>query len=361
MSEAPELAVDAADGALDALAQLAVGRHALAARRRDLDEHRLAGVRDAALEQLAEGLQADVDALGVVEPVDSEEDPARRSERFAQGGGGQRGLRQRRDRVELGEVDRDRERPDLDLAALVRDRGARRRDVDEPAADLQEVLRRDGPLKADEVRAEHPLDDLPAPRELHEELLRRQRDVQEEADPQIGPERAQHGRHEVQLVVVDPDRRALRGHGRGEVGEALVRLDVALPPLAAELGRAHGVVVERPQRAVREALVEALDLTRVEPDRRQPHAAVVERLRGRPGDPGPADPRTVPSLDDRRQRAHQPAWAHFPGAVVGPHDGEAVRDDDDLAGRRLPRAHSATVAPQPPRRARGLFVRDAVR
>ena len=44
VSEAPELAVDAADGALDALAQLAVGRHALAARRRDLDEHRLAGV-----------------------------------------------------------------------------------------------------------------------------------------------------------------------------------------------------------------------------------------------------------------------------------------------------------------------------
>ena len=40
--EAPELAVDAPDGALDALAQLAVGRHALAARRRDLHEHRLA-------------------------------------------------------------------------------------------------------------------------------------------------------------------------------------------------------------------------------------------------------------------------------------------------------------------------------
>ena len=176
--------------------------------------------------------------------------------------------------------------------------------------------------------------------------------MQEEADAEVGPQRAQHRRHEVQLVVVDPHGRVLRGHRRGEVGEALVRLDVALPPLAAELGRAHRVVVERPQRAVREALVEALDLARVEPDRRQPHAAVVERLGRRSGDSGPAHPGSAPGLDDRRQRAHQPAWADFPGAVVGAHDGQAVRDDDDLAGRRLPRAHIATVAPQAPRRAR---------
>ena len=210
-------------------------------------------------------------------------------------------------RVELGEVDRDREgaRP-CTLRPSYGIERARRRDVDEPAADLQEVLRRDGPLEADEVRAEHPLDDLLAPRQLHEQLLRRQRDVQEEADPQIGPQRAQHGRHEVQLVVVHPHGRALRGHRRGEVGEALVGLDVALPPLAAELGRAHGVVVERPQRAVREALVEALDLAGVEADRRQPHAAVVERLRGRPGDARPSRP-TIRARPARSAPARSPA------------------------------------------------------
>ena len=87
-------------------------------------------------------------------------------------------------------------------------------DVDQPAADLQEVLRRDGTLEAHEIGAEHALDELLAPRQLHEQLLRRQRDVQEEADAQIGPQRAQQGRHEVQLVVVHPHRRALRGHLR---------------------------------------------------------------------------------------------------------------------------------------------------
>ena len=59
-------------------------------------------------------------------------------------------------------------------------------------------------------------------------------------------------------------------------------------------------MVERPQGAIGEALVEALDLARVEADRRQAHAAVVERLGRRAGDARPADPRSVAGLDDRR-------------------------------------------------------------
>ena len=229
-------------------------------------------------------------------------------------------------------------------------------------ADLQEVLGRDGALEAHEVGSEHALDDLLAPRQLHEQLLRRQRDVQEEADAEIGPQRAQQRRHEVQLVVVHPHGRALGGDLRGQLGEALVGLDVALPPLAPELGRPHGVVVERPQRAVGEALVEALDLARVEADRRQAHAAVVEGLGRRSDGAGPADPRPAPGLHDRRQGAHEAAGADFPGAVVGAHDGQPVGDDDDLVGLGAPCAHIATVAPPvPDADPRGLFVRGTVR
>ena len=67
-----------------------------------------------------------------------------------------------------------------------------------------------GNLEADEVGAEQSLEDLAPPRQLHEELLRRERDVEEEADRHVGAQRAQHHRHELQVVVVHPDRRARR-------------------------------------------------------------------------------------------------------------------------------------------------------
>ena len=211
--EAPELAVDAPHGALDALAQLAVGGHALAARRRDLHEHGLAGGRDTAL-RAARG-----------RPAGARRCPwcSRAGRRRAGSGAASRApraapwprapsraaprcRRSRRSRSRRGMRPRAPCAPDTGICARA---GV---DVDQPAADLQEVLRSHRALEADEVGSQHALDDLLAPWQLHEQLLRRQRDVQEEADAQIGPQRAQERGHEVQLVVVHPDGRARRGH-----------------------------------------------------------------------------------------------------------------------------------------------------
>ena len=74
-----------------------------------------------------------------------------------------------------------------------------------------EVLRRARSLEADHVGAEQALEELAPPRQLLEQLGRRERDVQEEPDPQVGPQLAQHRRHQLHLVVVHPHRRVLGG------------------------------------------------------------------------------------------------------------------------------------------------------
>ena len=119
---------------------------------------------------------------------------------------------------------------------------------------------RAGQLEADQVGTEQPLEDLAAPRQLGEQLGRRERDVEVEADAQVGPLLAQHLRHQLELVVLHPDGGALGGDLGGPVGEALVDRDVGVPPLAVELRLGDDVVVERPEGAVGEALVELLDL-----------------------------------------------------------------------------------------------------
>ena len=86
---------------------------------------------------------------------------------------------------------------------------------------------------------------------------RREGDVEEEADPHAGTLLAQHRRDQHELVVVHPDRGALGGERGSAVGEAPVHRDVGVPPVTPERRLGDGVVVERPQGAVGEALVEA--------------------------------------------------------------------------------------------------------
>ena len=133
-------------------------------------------------------------------------------------------------------------------------------------------------LEADQVRAQQPLEDLAAPRQLGEELGGREGDVEVEADPQVGALRAQHLRHQLELVVLDPHGRALGGDLGRLVGEALVDPDVGLPPLAVELRLGDEVVVERPEGAVGEALVELLDLRGAQRHRDEGQAVLDERL-----------------------------------------------------------------------------------
>ena len=72
-------------------------------------------------------------------------------------------------------------------------------------------------------------------------------------------------------------------------------------------------------------------------------------LGGGPGMPAQPIHDPCPACTMGASALTKPAWAHFPRAVVGTDDREAVRDDDDLVGRGRPRAHRPTVAPPPPR------------
>ena len=123
--------------------RILVALHALAAGRRQLHQHGVVALGATLGEQFRKRLQPNVDALGVVEPVDAEQDlradcPARRGSRAP----GCRMLRSRALLVEGGGVDRDGERPhldgaepDLNLTQPGPDthRGARRVRADEPA------------------------------------------------------------------------------------------------------------------------------------------------------------------------------------------------------------------------------------
>ncbi len=101
----------------------------------------------------------------------------------------------------------------------------------------REKFRRVGdPLEADDIRAEKSLDDLGSPRELRIDPVRREGDVVEEPDRQVGSDEPQHPRHQLHLVVLHPDRRALARDGGGRVRESLVHGHIVFPPLTVVAG-----------------------------------------------------------------------------------------------------------------------------
>ena len=206
-----------------------------------------------------------------------------------------------------------------------------------------------------------PSDDRRPPGELGEQLERRERDVQEEADREVRPALPEQRRYELQLVVVHPDDGALGRDRRRALGEALVDLDVGVPPGAVVLRLLDDVVVERPQRGVGHALVVVVDLFLGELDRDQRDPAGLERLRCLAGRPGPAHPGAALSGDERLERGDQAAGTALPpGAAVGVGDlvdGQPVGDHDhgavrpDATALRLPHTDpdptEAASAPPP--------------
>ncbi len=175
-------------------------------------------------------------------------------------------------------------------------------------------------MESDQVGAEQTFDDLGAPRHLHEQLDRRERDVQKETDGQVGPQRAQHFRHQLQLVILHPHGPAAGGGARRSLGEPAVDHDIALPPFAVVDRLDDDVVVQRPQRGVREPLVVLGDVLGgqghlmkcqvILDDRLVVHVDVVVAV-GR--QPRPADPGAAPAAQQRLQGRDQPPGTAFPG------------------------------------------------
>jgi hypothetical protein len=156
-------------------------------------------------------------------------------------------------------------------------------------------------MEPDEVGAKQTLGDLGAPRHLHEQLHRREWNMQKEADDQVGPQHPQHLRHQLKLIVLHPYRRALCRHLRGGLGEAAVDVNVGIPPLAVIDRLDDDVVVQRPQCRVREALVVVGYVVGRQPDRAQEHVVLLDRLVVSIGYSRPADPRTAATAQQRLQ------------------------------------------------------------
>jgi hypothetical protein len=331
------LAVDPSDVGLNLFAQRLVALDALPARRGDLHEDRSRELEALFVEELLDRLQPVQDPLGVVEPVDAEQDELGVAELAADGACPLPHLRTPGDLGDAPGVHGDREGLGADeplaYGPLRPDVTATRRQA-RPAAGAQEVVRVGRPLESDEVGAEQPVEDLTAPGELREQLVGRERDVVEEADPQVRSNVAEQLRHQLELVVLHPDGRAGGCLGGGDVREPPVDVHVAVPPAAVVDRRGDDVVVERPQRAVRHALVVVRDLPAGQRDGDEVHVGGVERRRRLPLGPGPPDPRATVLPEHRLQRGDEPSRAGQPGdAAVGfvtPVDGQPVGHDDEV-------------------------------
>ena len=208
-----------------------------------------------------------------------------------------------------------------------------------------------GQLEADQVGAQEPLEQLAPPRQLLEQLGRGERDVQVEADPQVGPELAQHLGDQLHLVVLHPHQGTLVGQLGGLVGEPLVDLDVGVPPLTVELGLGHEVVVERPQGGVGETLVVALDVLGAHRHRVQVEAVDLERLEVLLGATGPAQPDPVLGAHDGLDRGDQTAGGGPPcrGAVrlLDTVHRQPVRDDHQVVAHVLQPRPTPDGVPHP--------------
>ena len=158
-------AADAADQAIDLLAQRAVLRHALARRHLDLHEADAPVPFGVPRQKRVIGVQALRDALGIVQPIDAENDAL---------GGDRRpqlphfGEHRRIGAVaiELLRLDAERKAADAREVSVMEHLAAGERDVraHQRARAFQEVCRVFRGVESDQVRAEQTGDDLAGPR-----------------------------------------------------------------------------------------------------------------------------------------------------------------------------------------------------
>ena len=302
------------------------------------------------VEQLTDRLDPMPDPLGVVQPVHPEQHHARVAELGPDLHGPAAGVGGARQLVEPGGVHRDREGRAAHLAHAV---GTAHQCLapaggdPQAAAGTQHVVGVGGALEAQQVGAEQAEQHLTTPRQLGEDLVRRERDVVEEPDPDVGAQLAQHLRHQLQLVVLDPH----RGPGSRLVGgrrrEAPVDRAVGLPPVPVEQRWRDHVVVQRPERPVGHALVVLGDLGMAQRDRCELEPLGVDLTRGLAGGAGPPDPHPPMTAEDRLERGDQSARTGLPPLCpVGQEDsvhGQPVGDDDQVVGGGHRSAHVLRV------------------
>jgi hypothetical protein len=212
-------------------------------------------------------------------------------------------------------------------------------------------------VKSEQVGAEQALEQLAAPGQDAEHLRRRKRDVEEEPDARIREPFAQQGGEEHQLIVVDPDRVARRVGACHRIGEHLVHFAIGVPTDGVYGHAIDEVVQQRPEHAVREAVVEAVDLLLRQEHREDgallqaPRQFIALRRRTVRDVARPANPQPVRSRMPGTQTGGQPAFG-----VGDPHRrAVGVRDHGQPVGdnEQSRRGHGRILSA--PRRNRDVF------
>ena len=332
---AREAAVDAAGRLVHVPLETVVGGHAGTAGRGDLEEGDLAVTLGVDLQKALVGFHPQQQALGVVETVDAEHDlPA--AQVVTQRRGLLGGLGRHREPLEAGHVDPDRVRLGAAAVAVEHDRLALDGRAEQVAGRLAKVLGVALGVEADQVRAQHPADQVPCGRQDPEHFRGGPGHVPEEADSRVRHPGAQRLRDEHHVVVLNPERRVglprRPRHVQRRVCEPPVDGAVGIPEAAIRLDVLDEVVGQRPEHAVGHALVEGLvlGLLQRDPPDGEGGRLVGVALRQRRLLVGPAhgDPRAAAGFENGQQRRGEASQAGRP-AVGGRANGGAVGDEDE--------------------------------
>ena len=198
-------------------------------------------------------------------------------------------------RLEEVEVDSDREGAHAGRAVAVLDEHLVALDARAETAHgaVEEVVGVAAHVEADQVAGQEPGEDLALPGQQPEYVVGGKGNVEEEGQLHIGQLAPDPHRREHQMVVVHPDHVRFAAFPDDGVAETVVDPDVGLPLPVVELrARRHGVE-QRPERAVRQAVVVARDLGLGERHRLDPVRLLGARellpfphVEARPADPG---------------------------------------------------------------------------
>ena len=337
---AAEVAINPPDGFFHLPTRHLVVLNALARRRRHLHERGGLGVQRTGFQEFLVRFEALEDSLGVVQPVDAEDQGFRIAQLRAdllcisvlRGGGHRLGVDGDReytdaDGATVGCSDCGGDLPHTGFAAdgqairLARTGGCEPADV---AGELEEVGCVVDGVEADHVCAQQAADQLFTPRQLAEQLRRRERNVQEEPNFQVRAHLPQNAGQQLQLVVLHPHCCTF-GCAPGHLHrEARVDVAVGHPPVAVEDRRHDKVVVKGPQCGVGEPFVVFAVIPLGQAHRDQCDAFVSHERVGDGGcrgpfgcRAGPADPCAFVFFEDGFQRRDQAtrAWFEVLGAV----------------------------------------------
>ena len=247
-TEGGQGSVEPAHQHFDVVADLLVLRNVLPGRDGYLHEDRRGGIQALALQDLCERLQADIDSLGVVEPINTEQNRRRRAHLRTQLSGALEDVRLRCSCGETLGVDTDRKGADTHAPVVHAHGSFVGRDAQRALTRIDELPRIVVCVKSDEIGPEQPLENLAPPGQLGEQCAGRKGNVEEEADAEIRPHFSQHAGDELQLIVVHPHGRVGLRDLRYARGESLIDSFISTELVSVIHRCHHGVVIQRPDR-----------------------------------------------------------------------------------------------------------------